>query len=204
MCGSSPPKNDAAEEARKQEEERQARIAQGQVSIDKAFEGFGDKFIRGFQDDYVNAQLPELDKQFGDAREQVLFGLARNGLLESSAGADKLADLQGQYATAGQAINSDAEAAARQLRSNIAERKSNLTSQNVATANPTAAASAAAASAQNFQAPPQPSPLVDVFTSLINSGATAAGTGAFDRQIAGAPQRSRQSALPSNSVRVVN
>lgn len=199
------PKDNSAEQARLAEQKRQAQIRQGEQSITDTFGQFNDQFFDNYRQTYIDAQNPALQRQFQDANDQTVYGLTRSGLLESSAGAKKLADLQQLFDDASRGIVSGADDAVQGLRNDIETKRSALISQNRAAADPTAAAGDARAAAGAFTAPPQTPVLADVFSSLLNSGALAAQTGAFDPKATNAAPRGPQanSILPNQPVRVV-
>src|SRR5690606_41058999 len=99
-----PPKDRSAEIARQQEEERQRRIAAGKQRIDEIFAGFNDEFFDTAQNNYLNYYMPQLDDQFGRAREKTTAGLYRTGQIQGSSGARTMADLFKDYNTRAQAI----------------------------------------------------------------------------------------------------
>lgn len=168
MCKSSPPKDNSAEIARREEEARQARIAQGQANIDQAFGGFNDDFYNKYQDDYLGYYNPQLNDQYDDAVERLTLQLAQTGNLTGSVGARQLADLQKFYDTQKVGITNQALGATNDLRSNIDTRKSQLYTDNRAAADPGNAASAAASAVTALQPAPPSSPLANVFGSFFN------------------------------------
>jgi hypothetical protein len=168
MCKSSPPKDNSAEIARREEEARQARITQGQASIDQAFGGFNDDFYNKYQDDYLGYYNPQLNDQYDDAVERLTLQLAQTGNLTGSVGARQLADLQKFYDTQKVGITNQALGATNDLRSNIDTRKSQLYTDNRAAADPGNAASAAASAVTALQPAPPSSPLANVFGSFFN------------------------------------
>jgi hypothetical protein len=180
MC---PPKNSsaaaakkAAKEAKKAEELRQARIAQGQNNIDQSFDGFNDDYFRGFRKDYEGYYLPELDDQYARAREQTTFQLFRQmGGDEHSAGAKKRGRLHRTYLDGRTDVANKALNAVNDLRSRIEDTKSNLYAFNASAADPGQALSRSTALAGNLQQPIGYGPLHDVFASALNSGATVVG-----------------------------
>ena len=62
MCksGSSKAAKRQAREMRRQEEERQARIAEGRKTIEDAFAGYNDAFFNQRAQDYINFATPSV------------------------------------------------------------------------------------------------------------------------------------------------
>jgi hypothetical protein len=175
MCTSKPPKDNSAEIAAQKEAERQARITQGQQSIDQSFSGFNDDFYKGYGDQYTGYYNPQLDDQYGDAVKRLTLQLAQTGNLTGSVGANQLADLQKYYDTQKLSVTNRATEATNQLRGNIDNRKSQLYSDNRAAADPGSAASAAASAVQFLQPAAPSSPLANVFGDFFgNLGNVAA------------------------------
>lgn len=155
-------------ELRRREEERQAKVQAGREGIDSAFEQFDDDFFTGFTDAFKNSQLPSLDRQFGDARGKLIAALAGRGTLESTVGADALADLQLVNDNTRADIGNQATDAANDLRSRIESSKSNLYSLNTGSTDPAQLNTQALASASALAAPPTTTALGDVFSSAIS------------------------------------
>lgn len=170
MCvPSKPPRDNSAEIARKAEEARQARITQGRTNIDEAFSGFNDDFYTGYQNDYSSYYNPQLDDQYGDAVKRLTLQLAQTGNLTGSVGANQLADLQKNYDNQKLAIAGQAVDATNDLRGSIDTRKTQLYSDNRASADPGNASSAAASAVTALQ-PAQPSsPLANVFGDFFSN-----------------------------------
>lgn len=169
MCKSSTPKDNSAEIARKQEAQRQARITQGQTGIDDAFAGFNDDFYTGYQNDYTGYYNPQVDDQYGDAVKRLTLQLAQSGNLNGSVGADQMADLQKFYDTQKLSISNQAVDATNTLRGNIDQRKSQLYSDNRASADPGSASEAAISAASSLQPTAPTSPLANVFGDFFSN-----------------------------------
>lgn len=171
MCiASKPPKDRSAEIARQQEEERQARIREGRAAIDSHFSQFDDPYFNQYQTAYLDYYQPQLDRQYQDARRKLVLGLHQGGGLQSSAGASRLAELQSAYAEQQNLLGNRAMDAVNDLRGRIEAARNDLYSQNRASADPSAVASAAAAQAGILSNPPSFSPLGNVFSTLTDFG----------------------------------
>lgn len=161
-------------EARRREEERAARIAQGRQLVKQQFRTFDNDFYKRFRQANLDSTLPELERQFQDAREQMIYALARAGLTNSTAAADKQGDLMRLYDTERGAIVNRAKQAVNNLRSDVENERATSLMQLEAANDPIAAANAATGRVQALsQRPIEYSPLGDVFAGL------AEGIGGF-------------------------
>lgn len=176
MCGISGPKYDTtlqdqmlaeAEAARVREEARQARIKTGQTNIDNTFAGFDDNFYSGRKSAFLDFYQPQIEDQFGDAQKQLTYGLARNGILNSTMAADASGKLSKDYATNWASIVSKADADVNALKSNVANEKSALTAQLNATADADRVTNDALGRTQQmFETRPDYNPLGDIFSGV--------------------------------------
>lgn len=176
MCGISGPKIDTtvqdqmlaeAKAAREREEARQARIKTGLTNIDQTFAGFDDNFYGGRKSAFLNFYQPQIEDQFKDARDQLTFGLARNGILNSTMAADSSGKLSKDYATNWASIVSKADADVNALKSNVANEKSALTAQLNATADADRVTNDALGRTQQmFETRPDYNPLGDIFSGV--------------------------------------
>lgn len=170
--GGKPPVDNSAAIARQQEQERQARIAQGETAIDSAFSQFDNPFFDQYTQSFLDYYNPQADKQFGDAKQDLRYAYARRGTLNSTAASKKFGDLIGTYGDARDQIASNALASTNDLRSQINTTRNNLSVQNAASADPSAAASNAASAVGAVQTAPTYSPLANVFAGIIDSVAS--------------------------------
>jgi hypothetical protein len=160
---------DPSAELRRQEEERQKRIRAGKARIDDIFSQFGDDFYSGARSAYSDFYLPQVDDQFKNAREQLIFRLSGTGNLGSSAGAGKIADLFRLRNQHRSRIGDEALAYEQSLRGDVESARADLISQLSATADPEAAAASASARAQALSAPRPFSPLGDLFAQFTQN-----------------------------------
>lgn len=172
MCGSKPKVDTSyqkamlkdAQRARADEEARKARIKDGTAKIDQNFARFDDAFFDGYRDSYMDFYQPELDRQFGDAKDELTYALARAGTLNSSMAGEKLGDLTSAYDTQRALTLSQANGEAQNLRGQIADEKSSLVALLNATGDSNRAANEALARSQQlFQRQPSYNPIGDVF-----------------------------------------
>ena len=172
MCLKGPKDNSAqiAADNRRREEERQARIREGQAAIDEQFGQFDDTFFQGVEQSALDFFNPQLDEQFRRARDQVTFNLARSGNLNASEGARQFGDLTRTLQENRALIADRAAGDAARARADVESNRSDLIGQLSASADPSAAATGALARAQSLAAPRQFSPLGDLFAAAIRQG----------------------------------
>lgn len=175
MCFSSsrpPPQDNSAAIARQEAREREGKIREGQGRIDSAFGIFDPSYYDQFRQSYTDYYNPQVDKQFGDAKQKLTYNLARSGTLDATAGQKQFGDLIDSYATQREQVASKANEATNALRGQVESNKSDLYAQNTASADPSLAAIRAAGRAGSLQSPMSYSPLGDLFSGLVNSGAS--------------------------------
>jgi hypothetical protein len=163
----------AAAQARRDETARQGRISEGRASIDAAFTPFNDDYFKGVEQDYLGYHLPQIDDQYKKAQEQATYALARSGNLNAGSASNRVfADLLEEYNKQRTLYGDRALGAAGEARAQVEQNRQELYGQNVASADPTAAAGAAAASVGKLRLPQQYSPLGTLFADAIGSAAT--------------------------------
>jgi hypothetical protein len=170
-----------AERARKEEEARQAEIAKGQSSIADTFAQFDPAFFDGLSRSFVDYARPQLDEQFGDANEQLTYGLARAGTLDSSSRVNRESDLRQTYDTQLQSIADQGIGYATEAEKAVEDARSSLTSTLNATGDASAASQGALSQAQILSTPPTYSPLGQLFTDAT---ATLEQQAALERAMA--------------------
>lgn len=158
-----------AEAARKEEEARQARIKAGMDKLDDAFSQFDDDFYNGRKSAYLDFYTPQLEDAYKKGQDELTFAFARNGTLNSTAAADKFADLLKDYEVNKASIASQADADVTNLKSRIAGEKSSLASQLNATGDADRVSNEALGRTQVlFNERPTYNPLGDIFTGVAN------------------------------------
>lgn len=140
---------------RQQETERQNRIAQGAADIGAKFAGYDDAFYNGIRKRYLDAYFPQIDKQYRDGQEQTAFALSRQGLNDSSVGADQAAKLLEAFQQGRLQAQNRADGATNAMRGNIEGARADALSLLASTADP---ASAAAVANARAKAASQPAP----------------------------------------------
>lgn len=164
-----------ARRAREEEEARQRRIREGTERINEAFSGFDDAFYSGYQNAALGYTQPELDKQFTDARDQLSFALARAGTLDSTIAGSKQADLTSAYDHERARLLADAFGQADQLRTQVANERSDLINLLNATGDADMASREALSRRQIFQQKtPTPSAVGPIFSGVLGSIGTGA------------------------------
>ena len=163
-----------AEKARKREDKRQDRIDRGEREIGRTFRGFDNGFFNNYRRDFLDANQPQIDDKFGDAKEDLTYALARAGTSRSSIAGDKRGDLNKAYTGAMSDMVSQANQATDQFRGQVAEQKSGLIGMLQATGDATRMANEATARASNLrQKVPTYNPIGDVFGGMATGIGTA-------------------------------
>lgn len=165
-----------AERARARETERQARIDTGMKTIADVFADLNPVLDqrRKAQEDYY---LPQLDKQYSDARDQLTFALANAGQSKSTTAGRKFSDLAEAFALQEGKIQSDiaGDIAGTQTRMN--QNRASIEAALRSSGDNTAAADAALRQAVSFRSElPKVSPLAYAFQGATQ-GIGAAKTG---------------------------
>jgi hypothetical protein len=182
------PRDNSARVARNQERARRRRINVGEGAITRTFDRtFNPAYFSDFRNDYLGYYNPQVDEQFGDARQALRYDAARKGTLNSTAGQTRFSDLVGDYSRARQDVAANALAATNTQRANVNQNRNQLLAQNTAAANPNLAARSAVGSVGALTAAPTYSPLADIFASALNSIASYQ-SGANNRLPAGYDQ----------------
>jgi len=164
-----------AKSQRQAEEERQRKITEGTGAINQQFARFDEPFFKNVEQAALDFYIPQLESQFGDAREKTIKRLAREGNLEASAGIGQLGDLTDTANLNRTLLADKSRALSGTTRANIEDTRSRLLGQLQATADPAAAATAAHQQALAATAPPEFSPIGDLFSKFLNQGAVQIG-----------------------------
>jgi hypothetical protein len=168
MCGSRP-KDNSAEIARRQEEERRQRVQQGTARVNENFAGFNDDFYSGLGKSYLDYYTPQLEDQYQNAQKQAIFNFANRGNLGSSANNQFMADLAKHYQTQRSQLAEQALGEQQRMRGEVERNRADLIAQLEAGAGVESAAQSAMARANALTAPPQYSALGDVFATLTGT-----------------------------------
>ena len=148
---------------------RQHKVNLGKIGIDQAFSKFDDDYYKKYRDDYTGYYFPQLDEQYGKVTDKMTAILADRGILSSSIGSNKFADLAKEHSNARTNISNEALDAANKLRAQVESAKSNLYSLNEASADPQAINAQAIGQATALVAPPTYSPLGNIFAGALDA-----------------------------------
>ena len=134
--------------------------------------GFGDAFYNKYKQAVLDYYMPQVDKQYSDAKKQATYGLARSGNLRSSAANTLTADLSTQNDVNVAGVRNQADTAAGDLRSKVNTEQQKAVSQLYATEDPEVAANQSLAAVRDISlSQPQMSPLSALFNVATIGGA---------------------------------
>ncbi len=164
----------AADQARKSEERlraeqdaREGRIREGQSAIDAAFSRFNDDYFNEYARNVSGSLRPGVMDEYETTRGATVASLAGRGMLDSTEGARTTTRLETALAdTLGRVEDRGADAA-RSLRGQVEDQRSNLYSMNLAAADPSAAGAQAIGSATALVAPREVTPLEGAFSGFL-------------------------------------
>ena len=154
-------------ETKAREEKHQADILAGQGEIDKAFAGYNPAYYGNYKDAYVKNYNPQIDRQHFDAVGKITASLAGRGMLDSTVGAKKFAQAGEVANDARLRVANDAEGAAGDIKTKVAQRKTDLYALNNAAADPQGAAANAVGAATALAAPPAYSQMGQMFSDVL-------------------------------------
>jgi len=157
----------------KADAQRIADITTGAANINTAFKGFDPTYYSSYDNAILGTQLPQLNTQFANAKQRVLFDLSNRGLIKSSTAGKQQGDLATEYSTGQATVKSQAQQATDTLRTSVENMRQSLLAQNSLAADPTLAASGAASAADSLKAQQAPvSSLGNMFAELAAPAAT--------------------------------
>lgn len=171
-----------AERLRQQEQARQAeerakvgRMSEALKNIDAAFAPYGQEYFDSLARKYTDFYRSELDKQFSGANEGVLFSLARQGLMNSSAKDGVYNRVRGIYDEEKKQIDTDSRQYADSFRPKIDDQRRRLVLEAQATGGDQQKIGGFLGNAPSLirvEAPQLPSfsPLGDIFASALPAG----------------------------------
>lgn len=193
-----------AARARAEEEARQGRIREGTAAIDNTFAQFNDDFYSGIASSFMDFARPQLDEQFGEAREQTTFDLARRGMLDSSNRVERFGNLDRRYNLELDNLTDQGQQFANDARANVERNRADLVGMLNATGDAQAATQGALSRASIVSRPPAFSPIGQLFQ---DGTAALAQQAALERSAAlGSPVQPRFNTglfgAPRNAVKV--
>lgn len=194
----------AAAESRARERERQQQIRTGTGAINKTFGQFDRSFYGGRRQAFLDYAKPQLQEQHKDAKEQLLFSLARNGTLDSSVRNDKEAELAKLFGQRRQQVADEALGQATTARNSVEGARGDLLRTLQSTADATGAARQATNRAELLTQPQQYSPLADLFGGFTASLGPAVARERMEAYMngGGAPSATGLFGTPSGAVTV--
>lgn len=141
-----------AAEARAREEERQERIRTGRGKIDEAYAGFDDGYFDRYRQTALDAALPQVQQQAGDARQDLIYALERAGTRNSSIAGDRASSLERDISLREGEARSNADTAAQQLRTKVGDSRAAAERDLMLTEDPTRASNDALARTATLRA----------------------------------------------------
>lgn len=146
-------------------------LTQGAANINNVFASYDDNYYKGIAQKYLDYYLPQVDDQYKKSNETLLYNLARNGILDSSAKTDAYAEADRIYGEQKQDITSKANALSSDAKKYISDQKTALVNQLNLTGGETSLASGflgKTPTAISVTAPTAPnfSPLGDLFNNI--------------------------------------
>jgi hypothetical protein len=164
-----------AKQAREDEQARQERIRQGTTRVGSIFDSqFNDDYFDNRRQSFLDYAAPQLEDQYGKAQKELTYSLARGGLMNSSARADKVGELQQLYDLNKQQIADEALSHSTQARNSVEDARSNLIATLNATGDAEGAASSAITRASALSKPAAYSPLAQLFADFTSGLGTQA------------------------------
>lgn len=153
-----------------QELNRQNNIQSGTSAIDSIFgKQFDEPFFTNRRQAALDYYNPQLESQYADARKQLQFDLARSGGLDSSAAAQREAELSRKYGAGKQQIADQALSYETGARNNIENARAQLIQMLSSTGDAQGAVNSAQARLSSLSAPDSYNPLGDLFSTGANA-----------------------------------
>jgi hypothetical protein len=165
-----------ATQARVQEVQRQDRIRGGTDQINSTFGQFDDGYYGRQQQNFLDYATPQLEDQYGKAKQQLTYSLARSGGLDSSARSAQEGQLQQAYDTAKRGISDQALSYSNQSRNSVEDARAGLISALNATGDAAQVGNQAISRATALSQPQAFSPIGQLFgdfTSALGTQAAA-------------------------------
>ncbi len=127
---------------------------------------FSPEFYNKERSAFIDYATPQLVDQYGDAKKQLIYAMARSGNLNSSANAVKGGELTKLYDTNKRNVVDQANTFVNQTKANVEDARQGLIQTLNATGDAEGAASGAIRRAQSLSAPPSYSPIGQLFTDF--------------------------------------
>jgi hypothetical protein len=189
MCGGGGG-SDGSEEMlqyqKEQDQKREERARRGMAEVDAMFDGgftrngqrhrgFDDSFFDQRRQAYLDFANPQVDRQFGDAGDQLVFALSRAGTGQSSMAARRHADLRRDYDQERERVAMRAANEEGSARQAVSDERSRITSLVQSGARPDAVSAMLPSVAQALDIRPNYGPVGPLFQSAT------AGIGAYQQ-----------------------
>lgn len=161
------------------EEARQRRIAQGKQQLNQIFGGLtqgANPLWEQHEQAYLDYANPQLQDQYGDAREGLGYTLARQGQLSSSLAGERFADLSRDNQIQQGEIADRARGYGNRARQNISDQRQSLMALLQSSADPSATSSQARSAVSSLQERPSFTALGPLFQN-VTAGLGAARQG---------------------------
>jgi hypothetical protein len=142
-------------------------VNQDNSTINKDFAQFNPDYYTGYRNAYTGYYTPQVADQYAQAQDQLTAALAGNGTLESSAGAQALANLAKRNTDQVATIQQQADAAVTAQQQAVSAQKTTLYNQANAGVDPTQVAGNATAQTTALAAPQSYTPIGNVFSDLV-------------------------------------
>ena len=144
-----------------------AQTESGQAVVNQNFAQFSPDYYSNYRNAYTGYYTPQVADQYKQAQDQLTASLAGNGTLESTAGAQALANLAKRNTDQVAQIQSQADAAVTAQQQRIAAAQSSLYNSAAAGTDPTQLATNAQAQTTALAAPQSYTPISSVFSDLV-------------------------------------
>lgn len=154
--------------AAEQEAARQRRIVEGTADINRAFSGFTPEFYQQRAKQYVDYALPQVGKQYREARDLIGYNLANRGMFGGSASQKQWGDLSDKFAQAKQNIVDTGQQQAQALQSEVERARDTQLGFLYQSADPAGATAGATAAAASLTYPTTLPIVTQQFTDLLN------------------------------------
>ncbi len=159
----------AADSARQREVQRQQRIKQGRGFIDTSFAKFDEPYFDKRAGAYMDYATPQLEDQYRDERDNLVFALSRKGNLNSSSAVKNNTKLATQLERNREQIGSTAKGYATDAKRGVNNARTDLISLLNATEDPAAIRDEAVRRASLESQAPSFSPLGKMFESVAGN-----------------------------------
>lgn len=146
------------------------RIKKGNLftAENQTFEGYDDNFYQQRADAYTNYAMPELQKQYKNTFDSLMYGLANRGMLNSSVRNKAESDLNVASGQGAQQIADSARGQSQQLRNSMDQARQNAIQMLYQTADPSQALQSAISTSNAAAVPSQFTPLANMFSGIAN------------------------------------